>query len=595
MLASYKKEISFLRQMGSIFSQKYPKIARRLNLGKNESTDPHVERLLESFAFLTAFLQQDIDNQFPRISHTLLNLICPNLSHPLPPLSIARFFLDPQKPMTTCAQVPQGTGLYASDQDGAVCHFKTSYPLELWPIEMQEVCLEKTEKYTFGDQITPYSSVLRLTLKAGATPFNKLAIKKLRFYINASHLESPSIYELLFSDPPLLSVTYDAQPRPWALPADCMKPVGLSVEELVLPAPANGNMAYTLLQEYFNFPEKFMFFDLEGLDFSRAESLVNLFIPVQNTSPLETISFSKDTFALGCTPIINLFPRITEPLTLDHQSVEYPLVPDYRREMTTEIHSVERMFSMPTNAASPEEVYPYFSFSHAASQGQGQRFWNARRVPALNPEVPGTDLMISFVNCNMGPETPPSDVVYAHALVTNRHLAPLVASGTPLKCEQETSCSLITCLRRPTRTVYASVEGKDQWKLISSLSLNFLSLSNAPNSLEALKELLMLFTNPDSALGVIDINALKKMSVSPAVERMDPAPWKNFVKGLHITLEIGTDGDDSGRLFLFGSVLNAFVGLYAHTNSFTQLSIIKENREGIWKTWPARAGSKALV
>ena len=60
----YTNELTYLRQAGSAFAQNYPKIARRLELSDKESSDPHTERLLESFAFLTDRLSQEIYNRF---------------------------------------------------------------------------------------------------------------------------------------------------------------------------------------------------------------------------------------------------------------------------------------------------------------------------------------------------------------------------------------------------------------------------------------------------------------------------------------------------------------------------------------------------
>ena len=53
-LGYYNRELDYLRNSGAIFAKNHPKIARRLELTGGESPDPHLERLLESFAFLSA-------------------------------------------------------------------------------------------------------------------------------------------------------------------------------------------------------------------------------------------------------------------------------------------------------------------------------------------------------------------------------------------------------------------------------------------------------------------------------------------------------------------------------------------------------------
>jgi len=54
LLTYYEQELSFIRQMGAEFAVQYPKIAARLLLEPNRCEDPHVERLIQSFALLAA-------------------------------------------------------------------------------------------------------------------------------------------------------------------------------------------------------------------------------------------------------------------------------------------------------------------------------------------------------------------------------------------------------------------------------------------------------------------------------------------------------------------------------------------------------------
>src|SRR5471030_1545066 len=95
-LTYYHRELSYLRNAGQDFAQQYPKIARRLQLG-TESPDPHMERLLESFSFLTARLSQEIDDRLPQISAALLGVLYPQLVNPIPAMAIAHFQADVTK------------------------------------------------------------------------------------------------------------------------------------------------------------------------------------------------------------------------------------------------------------------------------------------------------------------------------------------------------------------------------------------------------------------------------------------------------------------------------------------------------------------
>ena len=80
----YRREIAYLRESGEHFSQRYPKVAQRLSFNASESKDPHTERLIESFAFLTARVQREIDREFPVAAQAILDNICPCLLYTSP-------------------------------------------------------------------------------------------------------------------------------------------------------------------------------------------------------------------------------------------------------------------------------------------------------------------------------------------------------------------------------------------------------------------------------------------------------------------------------------------------------------------------------
>ena len=73
----YNNELHYLRKLGESFSKQYPGVANRLGNGA-VTEDPHVERLIQSAAFLTARVRQELDDQFPQVVSSMLELIAPN-------------------------------------------------------------------------------------------------------------------------------------------------------------------------------------------------------------------------------------------------------------------------------------------------------------------------------------------------------------------------------------------------------------------------------------------------------------------------------------------------------------------------------------
>ncbi len=135
LLLYYERELTFLRQMGTQFAEKYPKVASRLMLEPGKCEDPHVERLLEAFAFLAARVHLKIDDDFPEITAVLLGIVYPHFIRPIPSMSIVEFQLDvEQGKLTTGLKIPKETILYSRAVGGVPCKFRTCYDTTLCPL-----------------------------------------------------------------------------------------------------------------------------------------------------------------------------------------------------------------------------------------------------------------------------------------------------------------------------------------------------------------------------------------------------------------------------------------------------------------------------
>ena len=146
----YENELRYVRKQAADFALKHPRAARRLMLGTDPSTeecpDPHVERLIESFAFLTARIQRQIDSEFPQFTSALLNVLYPHLLQPVPSMSVAQFVVDPEQGLPLSGfTIPRGARLFAQTETGALCRFRTAAPVTLWPVELTSAQLEGTE------------------------------------------------------------------------------------------------------------------------------------------------------------------------------------------------------------------------------------------------------------------------------------------------------------------------------------------------------------------------------------------------------------------------------------------------------------------
>jgi type VI secretion system protein ImpG len=485
LLRYYQEELLYLRRDGKTFAQSYPKIAARLELTGHESPDPHVERLIESFAFLTARIRSSLDDDFPEIGAELLDVMYPQYLLTTPSLSIARFDVDPKNTnLTSGTLVPRLTTLFAHGHGAdhpktrtgsePICRWRTTAPVTLWPIEITAAEFESPGLYPVLYDRSDVARVLRLTVVSHTEPFDKLGLDRLRFHLHGDTSLTHTLYELLLDDSRgvmLIEPSADGGVL-HELKPDSLRAGGFGEDEELLPYPPQGHPAYRLLQEYFTFPEKFHFIDVENLAGKVSGKEIHLLF-LLSSAPPERMHLKLDrreprtgllaetgTFVLGCTPIVNLFEKTSEPIRVDHRRLEYRLVGDMQREKTTEIHSVLSV-SGSVNPAHPTRRYePFYSWSHESSRRAQRIFWHARREMSLDEEVGGTETWLSFVDLDFNPEDPPEETVWAHTLCTNRSLAAQMRTGDPLQTDVPTSGVKIVSLRNPTHEIRPPLGGR---------------------------------------------------------------------------------------------------------------------------------------
>jgi type VI secretion system protein ImpG len=369
---------------------------------------------------------------------------------------------------------------------------------------------------------------------------------------------------------------------------------GFGDDEELLPYPPQAHPAYRLLQEYFAFPEKFHFIDVGKLAGMASGQEVDLFFLLRSM-PRRRLNLELGTFALGCTPVVNLFTKTSEPIRADHRRLEYRLVADAQREKTTEIHSVLSVSGSVNAADTTREYAPFYSWTQDMSRRAQRTFWHARRVLSLYDEVVGTETLLSFLDLDFKPAQPPGETIWAHTLCTNRGLAAEMPAGALLQTDVAAPVSRIVCLKKPTDQVQPALGGKTLWALVSHLSLNHLSLSDNKESLKALQEILRLYSGNEVRSVEQQIGGIAAMEVRRVVRRFGQDMLRGFGRGSEVRMKIDESAYVGSSAFLFTAVLSRFLSLYSSTNSFTQLVVESAQRQGVWKRWPPMAGGRAVL
>jgi type VI secretion system protein ImpG len=615
LLAYYERELTFLRQLGAEFAEKYPKIAGRLILEPDKCEDPHVERLMEAFAFLAARIHRKLDDELPEVTESLLSVLYPHYLAPVPSMSIVQFLLDPaQARLQTGQTIPRESTLASRPVDGVPCRFRTCYPVTVWPVELVAANFEAPARV--GPVVDATRTILRLQLKViDGLPFADLRQKisptevrpfeRLRFFLQGEGQVVYELYELLFNNLirlELRSAKTRNPPAPAVLPTGCLKPVGFARDEGMLPYTDRSFMGYRLLQELFSFPEKFLFFDL--CDLNRAgrvgeSDTVEVWLSFNREFAYEK-TVNTQTFRLNCTPVTNLFRQVAEPIQLTHTRHEYRVVPDVRRQMATEVYSVDEVVCISPHLEKPVPLRPFYSYKHAVHQKEERSFWHASRRASERKDDAGTEVYLTLMDLDFNPSLPGIDTLTVRTTCTNRDLPSRLAFGAregDFQLEGPGIFQSIRCLKKPTPTLRPSLRRGAHWRLISHLSLNYLSLlqSEEGRGPEALQEILKLYDFADSSATRRQIAGITAVSARRVFRVVGSALRTGFTRGVEISLELDEQQYVGTGVFLFAAVLEHFFALYSSINSFTQLVLTTQQREGVVHRWPPKAGEQLVL
>jgi type VI secretion system protein ImpG len=609
LLPYYNRELAFLHRLGAEFAQAHPKIAGRLLLGPDTAGDPHVERLIEAFAYLNARTRHKLDDDFPEISDALLGVLYPHYQAPLPPLAVVQFQLDrAQGELTAGYAIPAATPLETDPIEGEPCRFRTAYPVTLWPCALESAALMGQP---FSAPAISHArkspAVLRLVLKCFSPDlsFQQLSLESLRFYLHGQAQHVFPLYEMLFHN--VLGVALASSPadrEPVVLGPECICPVGFAREEGLFPYPARCFLGYRLLTEYFAFPQKFLFFDLAGLSrqtLQKAGRELEIYFYFNRTRADLEQNVSETMFRLGCTPIVNLFPLRAEPIRITQTQTEYRVIPDVRRPLAHEIYSIDRVTAI-SPANEQVEYRPFYSFRHAADRRQQQTFWHAVRRPAgaePGSRDAGTEVYLTLVDLGFSPSVPADWTLDVETTCLNRELAHhlIFREGhAALRLTGGAPISRIEVLtRQPTPTLRPALRRGALWRLISHLSLNHLSLVDSADGADALREILKLYDFQDSAETRSMIEGVLNVSGRRVVGRVVEGIHTGFSRGVEVKVHFDEDRFSGSSVFLFACVLERFLGLYCNLNSFSKLVVTTNRREGEIRRWPPRSGEAVLL
>lgn len=578
----YEDELVFLRELGAEFAKANPAAAPFL---AERGADPDVERLLEGFAFLAGRLRQKIDDELPELNQSLMQMIWPHYLRPIPALSILQFEPLPQA-VREPLRIPPGTEVASVPVDGTACRFRTTSAVTLTPFTLEAASLERP---------VGTAGAVRIVLKPA--PGSKGAPERLRFFLHGEPAASGNLFLHLTRRLKQIVI----HPAGMAaggrvtLPASALVPGGLGEDEALWPYPPQSPRGYRLLQEYFALPEKFLFLDLIGMP---APADLGVDGPVEilfelNQAPDAMLRVGLDNLRLHCTPVVNLFAGESEPLSIDHEKVEYRLRPAGGDPGHLEIFSIDRVRGWVRGSADPREFPAFYSFRHdGGAAGSGTIYYQPRfKESVVDRRI---DAYMSFVGGRGELAELPAETVSCDLTCTHRALPGKLKIGDINKATDNSPTFARFKNITPVRPgVMPPLGGGLHWRLISNMALNYLSLAN----LDALRGVLTVY----NFHALVDRQAAREHELRLAgLTAVRSFPEERLYQGAPIRgtrVEIDMNEDHfagEGEMVLFAGVLNEFLSLFATLNSFCRL-VVKGLRHGEVYEWSPRLGSQPLI
>lgn len=590
--AYYQDELRYLREVGPEFARSNPEIARFLG---DRGSDPDVERLLEGVAFLCGRIRQKLDDELPEITANMMSLLWPHYLRPIPSMSILEL-LPELEAMQAPFVVEKGTVFASTPVDGTQCRYRSAWPLTLRPWAVDGVKLDTSAA-------KPVELTIRFKTSVKAE-LEQLELGKVSLHLTGDPAAAFTLYLLLGAHVDYLTIS-DGSSNPnrkeLQLGPEHLRIAGLSSDEGVLPYPARSFAGYRLLQEYFAFKERFLFVEASGLDRAATELELTdtLEMKVTFNRRLETYPLiAKENIRLHCVPILNLFEQPAEPVRIRHDRTEYLMQPSKagsadRRHL--EIYSVDAVAGLVHGETlETREYQPFYSFRHSTSkEGEAACYFQTH----VRPNVTGgdlrlgTDTYMSFVAESQDGSLPGEETISVELTCTNRDLPLALRAGDI--CEPTDTSPPGTRFRnivKPTATISPPLGKSLHWRLISHMSLNYVSLIDAENLRELLK--VYDFQSEHDAQRHIAHQRLLDGILNVESSFGERLIRGSIARGTILNIELNEDHfAGEGDAYLFSSILDRFIALYSTINAFTQLTV-RFARSGQVYEFPPRWGEQ---
>jgi type VI secretion system protein ImpG len=572
----YLQELSRLRDLASDYAESHPEVK---SMVMGQVADPGIERLFEGVAFLTANLQSMLADDFPELIHPLTKALHPWHMRPVPSTTIAVF--TPKPGLLQPLRIAAGTELASHPVQGTTCRFRTCFDVTMHPLTL----LNASFKEPSGK-----SPTVELSYQLNGVNLSGWKVDSIRFFLGGDTQHACDLYLLLMRYLKRIVLTAEDGGACVEVPADCLKRGGFGARETMLATDCSISPGHLLLQEYFLFPDKFLFVDLNGMQ--RCNDLGNgsrFRITFEfKHAPFPVPPVKEDSFIVSAVPLINLFHDKAKPLVFSKDTGRLLVEPTREKAEHCNVYSVDRISEFGLGRAEGKTYFCHTPLSRGSSDDR-----RCCITHSASPLTGGFDTWLSLEDNRMDGE------VYKRKLkvdltCTNGVLPEELGVGA-INCATSTSPEAANYrnIKRVTAAILPDTETNRQWRMLSVLSLNTLSLDGP----ESFRAILRLFI-PSNSRDQVQVEAYKKKIDGLSDIELLATDWVmhgRMYRGYEVRLKAcGENYSGPGDLFIFCSALERFLRGYVTVYSFIRL-IVEETSKGYVLEWPRRMGDRELM
>lgn len=598
----FKSELAELRSDALDFARDYPSIADELALNQGKSRDPHVELLLQSFAWMTGRLRQNMDSETRQLPAILLQQLYPQLVSSIPSMAIMECDVDGFSADFDNGYLFNGqrqfepvnvTGKSAATAKLNQCRFSSCHPINLWPLKVNSVSKFPINQQDYiRNNFKNGQSIIDIKLDSSpeAAADGLMLSKPLRFFINMDENSRFPFYNILAKGFIGAVVYGPDDERVATIGKNDLKLCGFEDDERTMPCTRQQDLGYSLLFDYFNFPEKFLFFEISGLEKVQFNQSLRIMLVFEESLP-KSIKLNKNCLKLNCIPVVNLFKKTTEPVPLTHKDYRYKLFPSRENYDCMEIYRVDNMFSMNRRGES-RELQPYFSIVRNDHKDSDFR-WMIQTEASQKTKTPGTETWVSLFSEAFVRDCPIGETIYAETLCCNRTWSELFNIGQEFSVLGSSPIKKARLLTRPSRYRPQKANNEQLWKVLSHLSLYYVSLTDPELAQDSLISILNLYAGRDNNIIQRQIESIESFHAENDLFPVTNGGWRGYHHGVSFSLTLYGRKFEGSSMILFGSVLNQFLALFAHINSFVRLELLVGNKQ-VYQ-WKPLSGHKYLA